>query len=104
MKKLYNFLGFAGFITMLCATGLNENVDFGTVLFTMSAGITMILISMLLTKMHDIRVRRKRRQYLFAKRHHTSKSTASAIVQTERKVPAGIALIIEEKLKSAKLC
>ena len=103
MKKIYGLMGLTGFILMIGGAGGADTTSFMTSFYIMTAGLALILLSLMLVKSHNIRMRKKRYLYMKRKAEH-EKNVASVYIPVERKTPSGISAIISGTLNSPELC
>lgn len=103
MKKLYGLMGFIGFFIMLGGAGGADRVSFGTVFWVMTSGLFLIVLSMLLIKSHNMRMRKRRYLYMRRKNEHICSDELHFAIY-KRKTPEGISQIIKGKINSPELC
>lgn len=61
MKKLYGITGLTGFFLMIGAAGGADSTEVGKVILLMLSGLVMMIGSWLLVKIHDCKMRLRRR-------------------------------------------
>lgn len=67
MKKLYGFMGLFGFVLTLCGAGAEE-ASFAECAIVSCLGTLILCLSVLLCKIHTIRMRKLRRKYMIMKK------------------------------------
>ena len=103
MKTIYGIMGFIGLMTMIGGAGCADHVSFGKAMGVMFSGLALLMLSMLLIKIHDIRMRRKRHMYMRRGAQYINATVQSRKI-CRRKTPEGISMIISGKIKSLELC
>lgn len=98
MKKLYGLMGLTGFVLMIGAAGASERVSFYKTAAMMAFGLALLLVSLLLTKSHNMRMRKKRQLYM--KRKSELKRGLCETASVKRRIPAGVSEIIGSGVKS----
>lgn len=98
MKKLYGLMGLTGFILMIGTAGASERASFHETAVMMAFGLALLLVSLLLTKSHNIRMRKRRQLYM--KRKSELKKALGETASVKRRIPSGISEIIGSGVKS----